>query len=369
MKKCLICFLFIFCLCTGCSKTPPPEPTPQAPVYDQAPTKTETNVVLDGITFDSYIKDDIEYISLTALTKAKSGNINTEFDSADPYSCTFSLDGKLYSLRTDSENISTEDKDTPMGAKPIYDGMEWYLPYGKFVEGMHKFTVDDLTYFTDYPTEFTEGKRLPILMYHAVGDDPWGIASLFVRPSELEKQLQYLKDNGYTTVTFEDADRLDEIEKPVMLTFDDGYEDNYSLLFPLLQKYNAKATVFVITGEIGKTHYLTEKQIKEMSDSGLVSIQSHTVTHPFLSDLGEEQLQEELLGSKKTLTRITGKEPFVICYPTGKHSALSRQVAEEHYKFGLLMNGGTYTTGGDNFLITRSYISRSTSIYDYPSYL
>ena len=74
-------------------------------------------------------------------------------------------------------------------------------------------------------------------MYHAVGDDCWGEEHLFVRPAELEQQLQYLSENGY--------------EKPVILTFDDGYDDNYTLLLPLLQKYHMKATIFMIAGDIG----------------------------------------------------------------------------------------------------------------------
>ena len=131
----------------------------------------------------------------------------------------------------------------------------------------------------------------------------------------------------------------------------------------ILSKYNAKATVFVITGEIGNKYYLTEAQIKEMSDSGLVSIQSHTVTHPFLSDLSAEQLDKELLESKQTLERITGKAPFVLCYPTGKYSELSLQKTKEHYNFGLLMNGGMYTTGVQGaYMIPRFYISRNTDI-------
>ena len=65
--------------------------------------------------------------------------------------------------------------------------------------------------------------NVPILMYHAVSDDLWGSAELFVSPAEMEKQLAYLQENGYTTITFEDLPRLDEIEKPILLTFDDGY--------------------------------------------------------------------------------------------------------------------------------------------------
>lgn len=88
------------------------------------------------------------------------------------------------------------------------------------------------------------GRQVPVLMYHAVGDDCWGEEHLFVRPAELEQQLQYLSENGYETIFFEDLAHLERYEKPVILTFDDGYDDNYTLLLPLLQKYHMKATIF-----------------------------------------------------------------------------------------------------------------------------
>ena len=92
------------------------------------------------------------------------------------------------------------------------------------------------------------GISVPIFMYHAVGNDCWGEESLFVKPEELEKQLQYLSENGYETIFFEDLAHIEQYEKPVMLTFDDGYDDNNTNLLPLLQKYGMKATIFLIAG-------------------------------------------------------------------------------------------------------------------------
>lgn len=204
--------------------------------------------------------------------------------------------------------------------------------------------------------------KVPILMYHAVSDDIWGTADLFVSPSELEKQLTYLQENGYTTITFEDLPRIDEIEKPILLTFDDGYRDNYTELFPLLQKYEAKATVFVITDAIGNDLYLTADMIAEMSESGLVSIQSHTDTHPNLSSLNEEDTRREMADSQLKLLRITGKQPFVLCYPTGKYSDTTLKVIGDYYTYGLKMNGGVHNTSGDAYHVNRIYISRYTDI-------
>lgn len=113
------------------------------------------------------------------------------------------------------------------------------------------------------------GVRVPVLMYHAVGDDCWGEESLFVKPEELEKQLQYLSENGYETIFFEDLSHIEQYEKPVLLTFDDGYDDNAETLLPLLQKYGMKATIFLIAGDVGKPHKLTRAQLAELVQSGL----------------------------------------------------------------------------------------------------
>ena len=276
------------------------------------------------------------------------------------------VNGKTYHYAAGAELAANHQK-------ALYTGEAWYVTADELLaeKGLHPFTDEtaQTTYYTPYPLaeEIPQGVRVPTLMYHAVGDDLWGIPSLFVSPAEMEKQLQYLTENGYTPIWFEDLGKADTFKNPVLLTFDDGYANNYTDLFPLLKKYNVKVTVFMITGSIGEKNYLTEEQIKEMAASGLVSFQSHTVSHPYLSDLGQDQLQAELLDSKKTLAKLLGKEPFVLCYPTGKYSAPSLEATKKLYQFGLLMSGATYVTGSDPLKITRKYISRSTDLETFQS--
>jgi len=268
----------------------------------------------------------------------------------------------LLVLKSDYESLFGEipsDISIPE-SEMIIVGEDSYLPLSYLIEGYDEFYDSELDrlHYTVTPdvNEIIAGLDIPVLMYHAVSDNCWGADVLFVSPSEMDKQLQYLKDNGYTTITFEDLPRAHEIEKPVLLTFDDGYRDNYTELYPLLKKYNAKATIFVIGNCVGGDLYMTEEMVKELSDSGLVSIQSHTMTHPDLDTLGRDETVYELGYSQLFLTRLTGKRPFVLCYPTGKHSDLTREVAADYYDFGILM------TGGDNFLIPRHYVSRNTDI-------
>ena len=156
---------------------------------------------------------------------------------------------------------------------------------------------------------------------------------------------------------------VDEIEKPVILTFDDGYNDNYSELFPLLQKYETKATVFVITNNLSyNPNFMTWEQAKEMADSGLVDIQSHTVTHPHLNAISREQQIDELQGSYEAILEHIGRPPTVLCYPYGDFNTDTQDIGRGFYQCGIMMNGGDYTTGTNTFVIPRHYVPRYTTL-------
>ena len=127
--------------------------------------------------------------------------------------------------------------------------------------------------------------------------------------------------------------------------------------------------MFVIGNAAGMTHKMTEEQIREMADSGLVSIQSHGYTHDDMDAMNEETLEYELGETKKVITRLTGRIPYVLCYPTGKYSDLTLEVAERHYLFGIKMVGGQYNTSDDPFLVSRFYVSRYTDIDTFASFL
>ncbi len=351
MKK-LISFIIIFAvLLSGCVARP------LAPIYDQAPTATEQAITIEGKTLSGVYSDgETEYLRLQEFADALGGAVEIT-EQENSFAATFSLGEKSV--------VFTEGK--------RYDGEQWYQPKEDLMpllEGYHPFedAEQNHTYYTAYPMAdgVQEGIDVPILMYHAVSDDCWGIPALFVSPKKLEEQLQYLQENGYTTVTFEDFDRLGQIEKPVMLTFDDGYSDNYTELFPILQKYQAKATIFLIYDKLDQLpYYLTREQIKEMDASGLVSFQSHTMTHRDLDTLNEQEQQYELAQAKLELTRLLGKEVFVIAYPTGKWDENTLKITKEQYQFGLLSRGQRYETGRDRAKVSRYYVSRYTTLSEF----
>ena len=255
------------------------------------------------------------------------------------------------------------------GGAFLQDGT-YYLPVSFAAErfGFVTGTAEDGTAYLAKELDLSapkENVNVPVLMYHAVSDDIWGYWDLFVSPKTLEEELLYLQENGYQTIWFEDLSHLEDYEKPVILTFDDGYDDNYTELFPLLQKYNAKATIFVIPKAIGSAHKMTAEQIFELSQSGLVSIHSHTYSHGNLSTMNEETLIFEMEASKNYIAALTGQVPYTVCYPEGKHSELAVEVAGRYYDYGLLMNGMLYNTSDDPLRVKRFYVPRG---YDLGSF-
>lgn len=106
--------------------------------------------------------------------------------------------------------------------------------------------------------------------------------------------------------------------RAVALTFDDGYRDNYTNVFPVLRRYGFTATFFVITGKVGHPGYMSWAELREMSAAGML-IESHTVTHPVLTRLPAPALERELVQSRQALWLNLGIDSRVLCYPYGAY--------------------------------------------------
>lgn len=279
-------------------------------------------------------------------------------------------------IKLDSQQLGPviDGKTYPLNHEMMFYQDALHLPLEEFCELLNISILEDADKEHLYCTggimnlDIPEGIDVPILMYHAVSDDLWGFDELFVSPADMEEQLAYLIENGYDPIFFEDLAHVQDYDKPVILTFDDGYLDNYTELYPLLQKYNVKATVFIITSVMGVSpHSMTREQVKELSDSGLVSIQSHTQTHRELSTLSDDEQLHEIRDSKLDVVRMTGREPHVLCYPTGERNDTTLELTAQYYNFGIDMNGGQYTTGDDPITVSRYYVSRYTSLDEFAS--
>ena len=191
--------------------------------------------------------------------------------------------------------------------------------------------------------------QIPILMYHAVHVmDPSEAsnANLIVDPDLFEAQIKALSKAGYYFLTPEEAykaftENALPAKKVVWLTFDDGNEDFYTIAYPILKKYKAKATNNVITGFVkkGNAGNLTVKQMKEMMTHGM-SFQSHTVNHPDLSTTDKATQKVELTDSIDFLENKLNTKVNTIAYPSGRYNQTTLDLAKKTYKLGLTTNEG-----------------------------
>ncbi len=214
---------------------------------------------------------------------------------------------------------------------------------------------------------------VPIFMYHFILEDygDYPDTENFLKPETLEEQLKYISENGYDTIYIDELDDLYKYDKPVALTFDDCFVYFYDNAFPLLKKYNQKATIFIITDYINGENYLTEEQLKEIADSGLVKIESHTKTHDYLDEMNYDEQVEQAVESKERLEAITGQEVTTYCYPSGRYNQTTLDIIKDYYDFGLEMLGGVYDSDVDTnpYQIPRIYANRSMSLSTFASYL
>ena len=204
--------------------------------------------------------------------------------------------------------------------------------------------------------------NLPVLMYHTSSEETPGTwEELYVKPSEFEKQVAWLKDSGYTFCTFDDWPNLSQVTKPILLTFDDGYLENYTEIYPILEKYQAKATIFLVAE---KTTGLTRDMIREMSGSSLVKFESHTLSHPSLVEISgdPDRLAAEIGDSKRLIEEITGQTVLALAYPNGEFNQQVKEITREYYLFGLRKDLGMHNTAYDDYEVHRIRINRSTSL-------
>ena len=204
-----------------------------------------------------------------------------------------------------------------------------------------------------------------ILLYHLVSDETYGDNEyLFVREADFEAQLAKIAELGLTTVF---ADELAEAgDGPfVVITFDDGYVDNYTTVLPLLRKYNMKATVFLIPDMVGKEGHLTEEQIREMAESGHFHFGSHTQSHKMLTTIDGTAVMDELTASRAYIEALTGMKITALAYPNGNYNLnVQYAAAEAGYRY-------CYTTEVpkdsiyENTRLPRHYVGRETTMAEF----
>jgi peptidoglycan/xylan/chitin deacetylase (PgdA/CDA1 family) len=181
-------------------------------------------------------------------------------------------------------------------------------------------------------------------MYHHVGrPDDESSGSFFIDDETFAQQLDLItkKYHPITLSELEDCyvNKKEIPRNAVLLTFDDGYSDNYTYAYPLLLKKKVPATIFLNTGKVGtEKDILTWEQVKEMHESKLVEFASHGVNHKRLRKYSDEDVLFELINSKDVLEKMIGKPMKSFCYPYG---AFDKRVRRLVFKAGYIMDFGT----------------------------
>jgi peptidoglycan/xylan/chitin deacetylase (PgdA/CDA1 family) len=216
--------------------------------------------------------------------------------------------------------------------------------------------------------------RVPILMYHYIRLNPdardgMGFG-LSVTPPDFVAQMDWLAANGYHPITFRElnsflrgAGRLPS--RPVVLTFDDGYEDFYTTALPVLIKHDFKAVSYVVSGFIGRPGYMNAAQIRE-ADHADIEIGSHTVDHADLTRQSLDGLRYQISSSKHSLEQLLGHEVLSFCYPSGQFNPSAvRAVQEAGYSDATTTKYGGVRTMDGRFLWGRLRISGGESLADF----
>ena len=216
------------------------------------------------------------------------------------------------------------------------------------------------------PYSVPEG--VSVLMYHMIGDIQNNAAVM--TEANLRLQMNYLRDHGYNPITMQEL--YDYItkgaplpEKPVCITFDDGYLDSYTIVYPLMKEYGFPWTLFLITDDVGKPYNrMTWDQLKEMADSHTVTIANHTLSHPKLHNLATaKEKEKEIVEANEALKYHLGIDNAWLAYPYGDYDD---QVVEICKKAGIKMavttDSGRVHVGSYPYELKRVYVGNDISL-------
>lgn len=205
-----------------------------------------------------------------------------------------------------------------------------------------------------------------VLYYHSVDDVKDN--ELIISKQKFREQMKFLKDNGYTTLTMEELYKYvknnEKVpEKSVVITFDDGYADNYKNAYPILKEFGFNATIYMVTDWIDKDpYYLNSSQLKELEANG-IEIQSHTGAHDHLASLTKEKQLDTLKRSKEKLEKLLNKEIRYIAYPFGEYNETTKKLTEElGYKMAFATSKGWADKTDNLFAVNRVYVSAFTTM-------
>ncbi|MDH3347567.1 MAG: polysaccharide deacetylase family protein [Desulfobulbaceae bacterium] len=203
----------------------------------------------------------------------------------------------------------------------------------------------------------TDDHKIVVLAYHQINDDLTNTYT--VTPQTFVEQVSSLLRRGYVSINSNDyyawqTGKQTLPSKCFLLTFDDGSESDYTIVYPLLKKMNLRATFFPVISHIDDPGRISTKQLQEMSRDERYSFGSHTVNHKVLPLLETEELRRELVDSRLFLEKITGKNTISLSYPFGAWIQSTIPIAQEAgYKMAFTIIGGVNGVSSDLFTLRR----------------
>ena len=221
--------------------------------------------------------------------------------------------------------------------------------------------------------------RVPILEYHyiRVNPDPSDRLgyNLSVTPSDFERQMDWLAANGYHPVTLEQVRAYFEQnrplpDKPVVLSFDDGYLDFYTVAWPVLQAHHFKAVAYIVPGFLNRPAYMNPEQVQQLDRSGSVEIGSHTMTHANVAAETASELAFQVGQSKSALETLLGHPVVDFCYPSGGFSDSAIAALKSYgYDSATTELPGTAHSLSDRFTWTRERVWGGEPLSQFIAYL
>lgn len=182
----------------------------------------------------------------------------------------------------------------------------------------------------------------PVLTYHRLTNNPAQTTDWTVTPEKLENDIKQLLDSGYSPIFTSDLVCEDKVigqvpQNPVIIQFDDGYSSVYELAYPILQKYNIKAEIYIITDYTGITPeehngntFLSWRQLKAMEETGLVYTGLHGKSHlPITSGFSDDEIKSDFKDAWQDIQTNLGQRPHYYVYPSGEFSADTIKLIEQ----------------------------------------
>jgi peptidoglycan/xylan/chitin deacetylase (PgdA/CDA1 family) len=212
--------------------------------------------------------------------------------------------------------------------------------------------------------------KIPVLLYHVVNPYPDPTNPYQFSLEEFEKHMAYLKENGYRTLTMKQYFNILDgkaamPEKPILLTFDDNSNDFYPYVYPILRKYEMKATQFTVSNWVNGSWNMTSSEILTVMENG-VDIQNHTVTHPFLANLSKEEQYVEIQNATEALKDLTGRTTFAFAYPYGNYNSDTISLLRDlGFKGAFKVGGGLSTDQSNRYELPRIMILQNHTLDDF----